>query len=228
MQIGSSADLCYRAGKATATARRSRLIQVLQIVATIALVLCVIGGIDEASTNPEDQQDGPELFKAGIIMFLVLYAILLLLTLLSLAEIRKTTFEERRVLLAVLVTLPLLASRLLWSVLSVFLTNSSVFNTQGGSILAQVLMATVEEFLIVIIFVILGFSVHRYSSMEASTDNSADSGTLIQPLPTAEADTRPFVDDRHHSPCHGRHQKHHVPSVSATEAQKVAAYYGHR
>lgn len=94
-------------------------------------------------------------------MFLVLYLVIVLLALVSLGELRKTPQEERRVLITVLVCLPLLASRMVWSILSVF-TTSSTFNMEGGSIYAQAFMAVVEEFLIVVSYTAVGFTVHKY------------------------------------------------------------------
>lgn len=132
----------------------------------MGLILCIVGGLDEDSSDPSDQATGPGLFKAGIIIFVVIYAILLILVARSTAEYRKTPLEERRILLAVIFALPFLAIRLIWSILSVF-TTSTDFNMQGGNIWTQVFMATLEEFLIVIIFTVVGFAVHRYGHSPA-------------------------------------------------------------
>ena len=131
------------------------------IPATVGLILCIVGGLDENSSDASDQSQGPGLFKAGIIIFVAIYVILLILVVRSISEYRKTPLEERRILIAVIVALPLLAIRLLWSILSAF-TNSADFNIEGGSIWTQAFMATLEEFLIVIIFTAVGFTVHRY------------------------------------------------------------------
>lgn len=101
-------------------------------------------------------------------MFLVLYLIIVLLALISLGEMRNTPQEERRVLITVLLCLPLLALRLVWSILSVFMTSSTTFNMQGGSIYAQAFMATLEEFIIVVAFTAVGFTVHKYTAPERS------------------------------------------------------------
>ncbi|KAI5201900.1 hypothetical protein E4T39_05052 [Aureobasidium subglaciale] len=161
-------------GPATAIARRSRLIQLLQLPATIALILCIVGGIDQASSDESDQRTGPRLFKAGLVMFTVLLAVLIILVLISLMEIRKTPSQEEKVLLAVLLGLPLLTTRLLWGLLSVFLSHSSIFKISGGSVVVQGCMATLPEFLIVLLFDGVGFLIHRYSAQEMDSTKDVD------------------------------------------------------
>ncbi|THZ82842.1 hypothetical protein D6C84_05431 [Aureobasidium pullulans] len=161
-------------GPATAIARRSRLIQLLQLPATIALILCIVGGVDEASSNESDQKTGPRLFKTGLIMFTVLLVILIILALASLKEIRNTPSQEKRLLFAVIVSLPLLTIRLLWGLLSVFLSHSTVFRISGGSVVAQGCMATLPEFLIVLLFDGVGFLSQRYKAQEIDlTENQS-------------------------------------------------------
>ncbi|KAI5242590.1 hypothetical protein E4T42_07631 [Aureobasidium subglaciale] len=170
-------------GPATAIAYRSRLIQLLQLPAMIALILCIVGGVDGASSNESDQKTGPRLFKAGLVMFTVLLAVLIILVLISLMEMRKTPSQEKKVLLAVLLGLPLLTTRLLWGLLSVFLSHSSIFKISGGSVVVQGCMATLPEFLIVLLFDGVGFLINRYNAQEIDRTkdvNMHDSRSRLQ------------------------------------------------
>jgi hypothetical protein len=81
------------------------------------------------------------------------------------SEIRKTIEGEARVLLAVLLALPLIGSRLLWSVLCTF-KGGKIFNIEDGSAIVQICMADVEEVLVVCLYVAVGLVVKKYSEAE--------------------------------------------------------------
>jgi hypothetical protein len=63
--------------------------------------------------------------------------------------------EEKRVYIVVLIALPLIAVRLLWSILSVF-GNNSAFSLNSPKPLIQLFMATLEEFIVVICYTTVG------------------------------------------------------------------------
>jgi hypothetical protein len=154
-------------GKATASSRRSRLIQILQIPTTIALILCISGGTDSVSSSstPSEIKSGVKDTKWGVGIFVVIYLILCILTLFSMTEIRKTVEGERCVLLAVLLALPSIGSRLLWSVLCTF-KGGKIFNIEDGSVIVQICMADVEEVLVVCLYVAVGLLVKKYNEAE--------------------------------------------------------------
>jgi hypothetical protein len=151
------------AAKASADSRRSRVIQLLQLPCTIALILCIEGGLDAASTSstPSDIKSGKTDVKWGIGIFVVLYVILAILTLYSMFEVKKTARGEKRILVAVVIALPLIGSRVLYSVLDTFHTNH-IFNLVNGNAIVQLFMATIEEAIVVIMYVIVGLTVHKY------------------------------------------------------------------
>ncbi|TVY48631.1 hypothetical protein LOCC1_G003105 [Lachnellula occidentalis] len=162
-------------GKATANSRRSRLIQLLQLPTTIALILCVVGGMDavSSSSTPSEIKTGLKDTKWGMGIFIVIYILLCILTIVSTFEIRKTVSGERRVLLAVIIALPLIGSRLLWSVLCAF-KGGKIFNIENGSAVVQIAMADVEEFIIVFLYVIAGLSVGKYDEREVSRQRAKE------------------------------------------------------
>ena len=124
----------------------------------IALILCVIGGTDATSSNPADVASGKKNVKIGVIIFLCIYLLLLLLTIITMKDVGNAPRGEKRIYIAVIAALPLLAVRLLWSVLSAF-SNSSTFSILGGKPLVQLFMATLEEFFIVVFYTVAGLSV---------------------------------------------------------------------
>ena len=125
------------------------------------LVVCIIGGTNLTSSNQETVNQGIKLFKAGVGIFLAIYAALIIFTLISASEMEKTPRGERRVLLVVMISIPLFAVRLLLAILGVF-THLKHFRWFTGSAVAMALMGTLEEFIIVIMFIGVGLTIPRY------------------------------------------------------------------
>ena len=160
----SSVRVITRTG--TAVSRRSRFIQLLQLPGTAGLILCIVGGVNQTSANASDQKQGKTLLKAGILIFLAIYVCLVALAAKSATEFNRIPAGEKRILVVVLAALPLLAVRFIWTLLAYF-SDIQTFAIMGGSIVARVLMATLEEFLIVIAFTVIGLMVPRYMYMDA-------------------------------------------------------------
>lgn len=141
--------------RATAVSRRSRIIQIAQLPTTIGLILCIVGGTDEASSNPSDRKNGPTYFKIGIAIFIIIYILLVTLTIITARDMRRTRYEENRIYTAVVIALPFIAVRMLYSVISVF-TNSKTFSAVSGSPVVELCMALAEEFVVVVTYTAAG------------------------------------------------------------------------
>lgn len=138
--------------RATANSRRSRIIQISQLPTTIALILCIAGGTDEAGS---EVAEGKKLMKIGIAIFVVIYILLFALFVITMKDVGNAPREEKRVYIAILIALPLIAVRLLWSIISTF-GHSSDFSLNSPKPLIQLFMATIEEFIVVVCYVTVG------------------------------------------------------------------------
>ena len=101
------------------------------------------------------------LFKAGIGIFLGIYAVLVIFTAISAFEFEKIPKGERRVLLAVILSIPLLTVRMLLAIFAVY-TKLKDFQYFHGNAVVEGLMGTLEEFLVVIMFIVVGLTIPRY------------------------------------------------------------------
>ena len=101
------------------------------------------------------------LFKAGIGLFLGIYAVLVIFTMISALEFGKIPRGERRVMIAVIISIPLLTVRMLLAILAVYTTLKD-FQYFNGSAVVDGLMGTLEEFLVVIMFVGVVLTIPRY------------------------------------------------------------------
>jgi hypothetical protein len=146
------------AKRATANSRRSRIIQVTQLPTTIALILCIVGGMDAADGGSE-ATTGQKYTKIGAIIFLFVYVLLFVLAVITVRDVGNAPRGEKRIYWVVVMALPLLAVRLLWTLLASFL-NNSMFSTLGGDIWVQLAMAIGEEFVIVVMYTMAGLTAH--------------------------------------------------------------------
>lgn len=124
----------------------------------IALILCIVGGIDEAdTTSHSDVSTGKKYTKIGVVMFLIIYLLLSALVVITMKDVGNAPRGEKRIYFAVLAAIPLLAVRLLWSILAAF-ANDATFSIEGGKPLVQLFMAILEEFIIVVMYTLAGLT----------------------------------------------------------------------
>ena len=102
------------------------------------------------------------MIKAGLIIFLIIYICLFALIAKSASEINSLPSGEKRILFALIVALPLLGVRILFSLLAYFSTIST-FSPTNGNVLVRAFMGILEEILIVIAYTLAGILVPKYS-----------------------------------------------------------------
>jgi hypothetical protein len=132
------------ARRATAHSGRSRVLQVATLPTLIALGLAIFGVTDEASSKASDFPKGKNLMKAAIIMFVMIYLLAFALAIFTMKDFRNAPRGEQRIYLAVLGALPLLAVRILYSILSAF-SNNVYFSIFNGKPLVKLFMAIIER-----------------------------------------------------------------------------------
>lgn len=146
--------------RATANSRRSRTLQLLSIPTLIALALAIVGGTDEADTDASDISNGKKYLKIAVIIFLAIYLLLCALTIITMKDIGNAARGEKLIYFAVLGALPLLAVRILYSILSSF-SNNKNFSIFDGKPLIQLFMAIIEEFVIVCFYTLVGLFANK-------------------------------------------------------------------
>jgi amino acid transporter len=133
----------------------------------IALGLAIFGATDEASSKASDIPKGKNLMKAAIIMFVMIYLLVFALVIITMKDFRNAPRGEQRIYLAVLGALPLLAVRLLYSILSAF-SNNVDFSIFNGKPLVKLFMAIIEEFIIVCFYTIVGLTANEVQTRDHS------------------------------------------------------------
>ena len=129
--------------------------RLLTLAPVAGLVLAIIGGTDVASTNPSTVATGRTLTHAAIIIFLVVFLLLAVITIITFFSLRSISRGEHYILYAVAFSIPFLFVRLLYSLLANF-DSGSTFNLTTGSVVVQAFMATIEEFVVVAMYLTAG------------------------------------------------------------------------
>ena len=170
-----------------ATSYRSRFLQLLQLPAMVALIIGIVGGSDLTDRSISTQNTGQKLIKVALVIFLVIYICLFLLVAKSTSEIQHLPPGEKRVLLALIIALPLLGVRLLFSILEYFSTIST-FSPTRGNVLVRAFMANLEEILIVIGYTLAGILVPVYcDAPRANTEIGLQRGERTETRPAPQA-----------------------------------------
>jgi len=126
----------------------------LALLPVVALIIAVIGATDEIGANqsPSDVSHGQTLVRAAIIIFMVVFLILVCITAITFASVRHIFPGDHRLLYAAALSLPFLFVRLLYAILTDFDTSSNTFNLITGDVVVEACMATLEEFICVILY----------------------------------------------------------------------------
>ena len=150
------------------------ILRLSHIPIILGLILAIVGG-NKLSDNPNDTSDineGEKFEKAGGIMFLIGYVILFGATVVTGLEFRNLPWGEKRILGAVVAALPLLAVRLLYSLISDFADNNT-FNILYGNATVQLCMAIVEEMIVTVFYLIAGVTAPSWKSLQGGPDQMA-------------------------------------------------------
>ncbi|KAL8726819.1 MAG: hypothetical protein Q9181_005916 [Wetmoreana brouardii] len=153
----ASKGLLSRVNESCQSSLRIRIIHALSIPNLLALVLSIVGGTRLNSSNASTQSQGKHLTQAGIIIFLVVFVFICAIAMLTWTSIGSIPDGEKRIFFAVLSALPFIFVRILYSILTHFLDDST-FTVLNGSATAQLCMATIEEIVVTILYIAVGLT----------------------------------------------------------------------
>jgi hypothetical protein len=134
------------------------------LLITLGLILSIVGGTS-SSVGPDGTIQVDTSSKVGIILYIIAFVALILIFLMSMSRAYCVPKKERRVPFAIIAALPFVLVRLVYSACTVFL-HSHLFNIVTGSVVVLAFMAVIEEFIVVVIYVALGFMVDKLDANE--------------------------------------------------------------
>ena len=166
----NDADLCFpqSINRRTPTTVTPRQMQLAELLITVGLILSIIGGVN---AGEEFGKTGiyktQTLSKAGLGLFIAAFVILCLIAASLMQSIRHAEEGEKRILLAVAVSLPFLLVRLIYSALAVF-ANKRSFSLFYGDVSILLFMALLEEVIVVVIYEGVGLTLKKVKKDKAA------------------------------------------------------------
>ncbi|EED14728.1 conserved hypothetical protein [Talaromyces stipitatus ATCC 10500] len=142
-----------------------------QLFVVLGAVFGIIGAVNSGSSsngsnNSDIDPSSPSVWShVAVICYVVTYAMLVYMIFRSLPFVQMIPPQERILVPAIGLALPLVFVRLLYQVLIVFV-HRGTFSRLNGPILVQVLMSLVVEFLVVTIFLLVGLKLDRLEESE--------------------------------------------------------------
>jgi hypothetical protein len=126
--------------------------RIIQLVISLGLILSIAGGSSGSSTDASPSGTS----KASIALFIAGYVGIVFVWFISLPGVAHVPGREKKVSIFVLIALPFILVRLTYSALAVFV-HDHTFNIIDGSVAVHAFMAVIEEFIVVGLYLILGW-----------------------------------------------------------------------
>ncbi|RFU25705.1 hypothetical protein B7463_g10635, partial [Scytalidium lignicola] len=128
--------------------------RLIQLVITIGLILSIVGAT--SSVSPTGVYQPQATTKVGVVLYVVAFVALVLIAAVISAKLSTSPGDDRKFSYAVVLALPFILVRLIYSLISVFAHNSH-FNLLTGSVIIHVFMAVLEEMAVVVIYLVVGW-----------------------------------------------------------------------
>lgn len=139
----------------------TRIFKFVELIILIALILGIVGGINSSDSFYKTgvYHAGP-LSKVGTALFVVSWVAIVVITATISCLISHVRQEEKRLLIAIIISLPLLLIRLIYSIMSTFTDNKN-FNYRSENITVLLCVVIIEEIIIVIVYEAIGLTLRE-------------------------------------------------------------------
>ncbi|THV53576.1 hypothetical protein BGAL_0047g00290 [Botrytis galanthina] len=192
-----------------------RMLKLIEILTVVGLILGIIGGINAsgAYTSTGKWVPGTE-SKVSNILFIVSFVAIIATTILTSFSISHAENGEKRILLGIAIALPFLFVRLLYSVLSTFVSHSTTFNALNGSVTVLLCMDLLEELVIVLVYLAIGVTLKvKPKNVVADAE--------MQPLPGTSDSDEPLRQRNQQRQIQQQNQKPGAENVVLRIAKKT-------
>jgi hypothetical protein len=186
--LGTLSRLVDNIHKTYNTFLRTWVLQFIQVLVIVGLILGIIGGVDAGNSFEQPNTSGEHVFhpgslnEAGSILLIVCYVAIIALTAIISVFMSHLEAGEKRLLLAVVLALPFLLVRIVYTGLSTFSYNPK-FNILDGDVTIFLCVALTMEFIIVIIFEATGLTLPRQvNEQPVEVARQTDSSNRSEPI----------------------------------------------
>lgn len=199
----------------THTFLQPRLLKIIEIITLVGLILGIVGGTNSSETYTTTGKWVPATeSKVSNVLFIVSFVALLIATIFTSFSISHAENGEKRILLGISIALPFLFVRLLYSVLSAFVANSTKFNSFTGSVSILLCMALLEELVIVVIYLAIGVT------LKVQPNDVVVAGDM-QPVPGSSGSDEPLGQQSQYRQTQQQNQKSGAGNMVLRIAKKT-------
>ncbi|KAI5195104.1 hypothetical protein E4T39_08369 [Aureobasidium subglaciale] len=147
-----------------------------QLLVMVGLILGIVGGIRADNSWGTTGSYSPDsLQKASIVIFIISWALVVFMAIHTLRKARSALLSTQKLAISVFViSLPLLAVRIIYSAVSIF-ANPRSFSSIYGDVTIMLCMALIEEAVVVILYEVLAFITLEVNGRGRSVDSEFDS-----------------------------------------------------
>lgn len=128
--------------------------RLLQLLIVVGLILCIVGGTSSTSSTGAYQPQTET--KVGVVLYVISFIALAAIAGVTAAKLSNAPSQDKRLVWAVLIALPFIFVRLVYSLISVYAKNRH-FNLITGSVAIKVVMSVLEEMAVVILYLVIGW-----------------------------------------------------------------------
>jgi hypothetical protein len=151
----------------------------IQLIVMTGLIISIIGGIDASDNLSSTGVYTPQtLSKVAMGLFIAGYVLIAGTTIILSFSVSHAEHGERRLLVAVAISLPFLLVRLIYSAISL-LANTANFNSLSGNVTIYLCMALIMELCVVVIYEAVGLTLRKIVQTAPRGEVTVD-GTYVQ------------------------------------------------
>jgi hypothetical protein len=144
------------------------------LMTLIALIIGIIGGTDADQTSDVNKYNtGKHMQQGAAILYVIFYVGLLFISGFIFTNLRYLVPAEKKIYTAVVLTLPFLFVRLMFSVISAFSSFYSKFSIFEGSVWIFFGMAVVMEIIVVLIYTVVAIITPKPEAAQPTKEGNA-------------------------------------------------------
>ena len=149
----------------------THFLKLIQVLVTVGLILGIVGGINASDAYQKTGTYQPgTLNKAGTALLIASYVALVFTTIITYLHISHAERGEKRLLVAIAISLPFFLVRLVYSIFATF-THNKDFNLLDGNLTVLICVSLIEEFIIVLTYEIVGLTLQKATKEEFLGDS---------------------------------------------------------
>ena len=161
-----------------------QVFRLIGLISLVGVILAIVGGVNSSTSGMPTKVDTKT--KVGVVLFALTWLALCILLAMIATRISAVEPGEKRLVLAVAISVPFVFVRLLYSFLAAF-SKHEQFSSMTGSVTINLCMAIIEEFVVVMVLLGTGFTLRVLPKIATASPASKNSGNAYSAIAYEES-----------------------------------------